>query len=315
MFIIEEPSKNYSYERDGITQSLFEMYMQCPRKFAIRTLGWDTTAKFAMQRGAFGHKAIENFRIDREHNRKSISKEKYCQEWFEKSFKKYKFQKGLTKNQEECIRGAFAAIMPAYVITYFDSDGKYKFSPEYIFDIVVEGVRIRGKIDSFVQSITNSQDAGLLETKFKSRISENDLDISLALDWQSLVYLWAMVKNTIGEDPLFVDYDVVRFPSVKDDQKPFELYKSISESIKKEPEHWFKRWRTNFSRQDIDVFRKGMWLKLKEFRQRFEQKGSWYRNECNCQTRYGVCPYMKLCSTGNATGLIRQPLFTELNEE
>ena len=276
------PVSKYSLMRDGITQSLFQNYMACPKKFSLVTAGVGKPTKMVMELGSAGHKALE-----------TLGKEKYI------------VDKSISKEEQLQIEACVKAIYPAYAAHYAKEDAGWKNNPEMVFDALLEGTRIRGKIDNVLHGKNSVM---LRETKFKARISEDSLDRGLALDFQSLFYVLAYWLQT-GVRPSGVQYDVVRYPTIKFGMTPKDIYDAVILGTKKEPERWFYRWETAFTEQDILTFKGELVQKLKELRER----KIWYRNECACNGAF-KCDFIDYCAAGNLTGLVKRELFSELNK-
>jgi hypothetical protein len=258
--------------------------MSCPRSFAIATHGLCGPTKLPMEIGSFGHAMIET--------KGDI-------------FDDYKMDKIVTTEQMEQTRAFVKAITPLYFERYEKEDKKWELIPEHVFDVDINGVRFRGKIDGVMAC---GDELALKEIKFKSRISEDILDNSLALDWQSLCYIIATMLET-KNTPQKVLYDVIRYPTFKPGLKPVDIFEAVSKGVKKEPEHWFKRWWTKYSKDDVMVF-------MAEFKQKVDElkeRKLWYRNECNCTNGFFACEYLELCTTGKITSLVKKKLFNELD--
>jgi hypothetical protein len=236
-----------------------------------------------MELGSAGHKAIED----------------------QGKLGTYKFDRIINTEEQNQIEGALKAIIPAYQKFYAKSDTKYQQHPEHVFDVKFNGVRLRGKVDNI---LSYGSKVKIRETKFKSRISEDGLDKGLALDWQSLFYVTAVMLET-GTQPQSVEYDVVRYPSIKFGMKPEDIYEKCVTGIRKEPENWFMRWETKFDEVDIMSFTGELIQKLNELKDR----KIWYRNECACNSMF-PCPYIALCTSGDKSALIKKELFSELKK-
>jgi hypothetical protein len=283
--MIKSLAPGYSFYGDGLTQSLFSDYMLCPRKFAIETHKLAQPSKFVMELGSAGHSALENGG----------------------KLGLYKFDRVITKNQKEQIHAILTALIPAYLKYYAKEDEHWSSFKEYVFDFMFMGVRLRGKIDGIMYL---KHIAKIRETKFKSRISEDGLERGLALDWQSLFYVFAYAqvfkKHPIGG----VEYDVIRYPTVKDNNLPKELHEKVLQGINDEPENWFKRWETKFTEYDICIFKDDLIAKLIEITNR----KVWYRNECSCHGAY-PCNFIDYCTQEDTSNLIKRELFSELRKQ
>lgn len=280
--MLKSLASNYSIEKDGISQSLMSLYMQCPRKFAIATHGISSPSKFVMELGSAGHSALEN----------------------DGDLTKYEYPKTVSTLEREQIAGVLEALIPAYRKHYEKEDKGWKHNREQIFDYRLSGARIRGKMDSIMTKLTTTK---IRETKFKARISEDGIEKSLALDWQSLFYMAAYTQVFKKHPKGGVEYDVVRYPTIKADSKPKALYDKVTEGVQEDPGNWFKRWETKFDPVDVMTFTSELLVKLQEIKER----KVWYRNECNCFGLY-ACNYIGICTANDRTGLIDRPLFSEL---
>lgn len=282
--MIKSIHSNYSFQKDGLSQSFMSDYMACPRKFAIGTHKLAQPAKFVMELGSAGHSALENGgKLDL-----------------------YKFDRIVTNHQKEQINAIMRALIPAYLKHYAKEDKPWSRLPEHIFDIHFGGARLRGKIDCIMtlKSVTK-----IRETKFKSRISEDGLEKGLALDWQSLFYILAYTQEFLKFPSGGVEYDVVRYPTVKDNMAPKDLYEKVLQGVNDEPENWFKRWETKFSELEIKEFSEELMQKLKEITTR----KIWFRNECSCHSPY-TCPFIAYCTKEDKSNLIIRELFSELKK-
>jgi hypothetical protein len=258
--------------------------MLCPRKFAIGTHKLAQPAKFVMELGSAGHSALENGG----------------------KIGLYKFDRIVTRKQKEQIDAIMRALIPAYLKYYAKEDKAWNCTHEHIFDISLSGVRLRGKIDGIM---TKAGITKIRETKFKSRISDEGLEKGLALDWQSLFYMLAYTTESRRHPSGGLEYDVVRYPTVKDNMTPKELYEKVLQGVNDEPENWFKRWQTNFSALDVAFFCDELIQKLKEITTR----EIWYRNECACNGIY-PCAFIDYCTKEDKSNLIVRELFSELKK-
>jgi hypothetical protein len=212
----------------------------------------------------------------------------------------YTFPTERTPEEREFIIAATTAIVEEYVKIYpISKIAKKHFIPEYVIDNVrlPNGVRLRGKIDGRCISV-------LSEYKFKSRISEDDMDIVLNNDWQVMFYC---VMNYLQENLITsVEYDVFRYPSFTK-KKPKEVYNDIKAGIKAEPDHWIKRWNIDIKEEHVKEFMNFITLKTSETLDR----KLWYKNICACKSMF-TCPYLKLCYLGKDPEIKIKPLFQEL---
>jgi hypothetical protein len=289
--------KTWWTPEDGFTQSLLGTYMECPRRFYNRAiLGLsDKDTSIPMRLGTLGHSAIELFRAGKDWKKVlKMPHEKFA---------------GFTVDEMEWMKLVISTIMPYYAEIYAAEKGM--IHSERLFDKVKDiadcrMVRLRGKIDG---DVTTKKSTVIYETKFKAKIPDAQLDEILSLDLQSLFYLTALstvkvptLEHVVGS----VVYDVVRYPAFTK-KKPFDDVRAeIKAGIEAEPEHWFKRWHTSFTANDLVKFNTDLVHYIQQIRM-----SMYPRNLKSCM----YCKYQRLCATGDKKGLTHKPLFTELTEE
>jgi len=187
--------------------------------------------------------------------------------------------------------------------------------------------RLRGKRDAvYLQKPRKGAGAPglwLMETKTKSQISEDDLDLALAFDFQSLFYLLALEEG----DPSPAQpirgclYNIVRKPSLRPyavgARRPkaetrAEFLERIGADIREKPDHYFKRFEIVFPQKVRDEFRAQLAVQLRDFAAWFRGDLPTYRNPTACLTRYR-CEFLGHCASGGFAGYARtREFFTEL---
>jgi ATP-dependent helicase/DNAse subunit B len=97
----------------------------------------------------------------------------------------------------------------------------------------------------------------LFETKTKSRIDEAELDDTLNLDIQVMLYLYAIYR-VYKEWPAGVTYNVIRNPQTEPSKKKGENAKTfvdrLTKEVEKDEDHYFKRWEMGVEQADIERF-------------------------------------------------------------
>ena len=178
--------------------------------------------------------------------------------------------------------GILKVIIPAYHLYWGASKGQ----KEYIFDVSHNGIRMRGKIDKIDKSIT--------DYKFKARFDNEEGKIANSID--GLFYCTAMNKRVFT-------LDCLKVPALKFDKVPdFEKY---ANDIQNNPGDFFIRPNAEYTEDDISLFSS----ELDEYHKQINSK-NFTRNLSACWH----CDYLKLCITGDKSGLCKQNLFTELEE-
>lgn len=94
-------------------------------------------------------------------------------------------------------------------------------------------------------------DLWLFETKTKGVIDEFEIQDGMHLDVQVMLYLYAIYR-VYGRWPKGVKYNVIRKPTVrKKMDDPVKYGEELSKKIRKDPDHYFKRWNMKISSKKI----------------------------------------------------------------
>jgi hypothetical protein len=258
----------YQIEKNGITKSLLSAYLQCPVRFKLLTNGYSWKPSVSMMLGTYGHKMIET---------KRKTGKLICPPVKE------------GKSLEMLIQPILRVLIPAY-FQFWSKEEKANHQPEVLFDTVRLGeIRLRGKIDDIINVHT------ILDTKFKGRIDEEDIDDLLPLSMDGLFLCYATGKHK------FI-YDVVRYPQIKERRLP-NMEKFVKE-VNGSPKDYFKRWEYIFDDQDLELFE----TELDEHYQRIKTRKRFTRNLSACWN----CDFVKYCSKGDKSCLHKSKLFNEL---
>lgn len=316
--------KFYDYERDGITQGLLVMWMECRQKARWFLQGYSSKGtSMALTYGTIGHgvleRAYENFRVGRNDGAPSKRQMgKYLDE-VEAQWKKEnpRPSKYMLEDLETAL--AFAeVILPTY-FEYWKEDFKkknwQKIEGTFKERFVLPDGRVtflRGKMDGMYKT----KGMWLFESKFKSLINEGDIVDTLSLDLQVLLYIWALWKK-YGVVPSGVLYNVVRRFGLK--QKKTESLKQFAgrcaEDLKSRPEWYFYRFEVAITKGDLLEFEKELTDMIKEFCDWCDGIAGHYKNPHSCVGKYGRCWALDACSSGNMNSLTkRKVVFRELED-
>lgn len=302
-------------EEDGITQSMLNDFMFCRERFRVRTiLGLGTADRF--------NKSIEYgnlWHICEEHLAKRSDWKKPLQDYTKVLIRKYPLEQAeVLKWYNVCL-----IQFPVYVEywkAHPDVKNRTPLLQEEVFRIPYQlpsgrTVHVKGKFDS-VDFIRSEGLAGiyLQENKTKGDIDEASLQKNLRFDLQTMFYLNALVTGAgLGTDVtshwpdefndqpiLGVRYNVVRRPlsggkgSIRQHQptksnpqgESLESFYSrlLNDYIRPEPEYWFKRWKTEISRADLEAYQDRFLNPI------LEQLCEWYDHVSVCYDR-GMNPF------------------------
>lgn len=172
---------------------------------------------------------------------------------------------------------------------------------------------LRGKMDG----IFKRNGIWLFETKSKARIDESTLVDVLPLDFQNNFYI--VCAGLLLQKPLSgVKYNIVRRSQME--QKKDETVKGFSErmveDIRKRPEFYFIRYEIAIDQADQEKFKLDLLNQVTEFYDWWDEKIGHYPNPSNCETKYGRCWALEICSAKNYQNhQIRPQVFNELSED
>jgi hypothetical protein len=237
------PKAGWDLYRDGLSYSMMSKFTNCRERFRIASveLYRHSDTREAMEFGTIFHKALELHAM-----------RKTAMQINSELIKKYKN----TSVDPLLIRIA-AVIVPHYLSFY--KDEKYKYvAQEEVFDIpyisTVNGrvIRLRGRFDEIFE---RDNSLWLQENKTKSKIQDDLIAKTLPYDLQTMLYCYAIrtvKKRTVGG----VLYNVIRKPGLVQSAKESDsqYLVRISDSIAKDPGHYFKRFENELHSNSIDTF-------------------------------------------------------------
>lgn len=273
----------YSITKDGITQSLLSMFMTCPKQF-------DYATKLYTTEGLYRNTAFGSFWHALQDKSATIDG--------------YKFHKIISAEEAEYMRAVASVMIPLHASYYAKSDARYsQRKPEFEFDVLFNGIRLRGKID---ETFTFNKKLWFREVKTKSRYNIEDIELNLHQDWQTTFYALALKLITGKAHNLL--YDVIRYPKRKFTSLK-DFCDKLSKEVQADPAYYFQQRIIEISDEAIDEFAQELDEKLM-----FMRAGIKWKNQCACLAGYG-CDYLASCKTGDMSGLIRkQRVFEELSK-
>lgn len=312
-------------ERNGLTQSILLGFLRC-RVFSKLSLeGW-TPLKTggALQYGTLAHNVLEKVYGATD---SGFPEENFIHRTIESCSNSWIKENGgrLGKEEMEQIEMNCAlldAVLPEYFKFWKDEDFKkinwIALEEEFNFPYKkISGVNItlRGKYDGLYKV---GKEIYLFETKTKGQIDERTLSELLAFDFQTDFYSLA-IKQKYGKFPSGVRYNIIRRPANKPHKSGESLNNfsdRIREEVRKNPCHYFVRYKISKSISDLNFFEAELEKKIREFYLWNIGKLETYRNENSCIGRYGACRFLPICSQNNYKGFFkRKNLFSELKKE
>jgi hypothetical protein len=320
--------KFYVIERDGVTQGLLGMFMNCRQKAKTFLKGYSTkSVSMGLTYGTIGHAILERAysQILTSGNKKvpnNSDVKKHIQaiekQWYIDNPRADKYT---LQNLELSLLIA-EQTLPLY-FDYWKKDIKeikwkqIESSFEVPLLVKYQGkeirVPVRGKMDG---CFTLQKLFMLFESKFKSQISEGDLVDTLHFENQVRIYTWALWKM-FKKVPSGVMYNVVRRSGLKQGTKESlpQYAKRIAEDIAKRPEFYFMRFEIDMSAEEIEDFEYELTEMVHDFISWWWGSAGHYKNTESCLGKYGRCNYLSVCSSKSYKNLEkRTKVFRELED-
>jgi len=175
---------------------------------------------------------------------------------------------------------------------------------------------MRGKMDGSLFKLNKKGKRGLwlFETKTKGRVEEGILLTRLPLDFQVHFYLTAL-RVMKGKRPRGVIYNIIRRPQIrqKKNESMHEFAVRCSADVKSRPEFYFFRYEVTISNEEMQAFRRELIILLRRFWHWSIGATPSIKNRFACETKYGLCNYINICTSNDYTGLYkRKRIFAEL---
>lgn len=310
---------------DGVTQSFVSKFLTCPESARWRYVkGYREKAPSqALQFGDVFHQAKEAGHTLMKDSRFNLSPEEAAQE---AGCAVQRLEESRVLYPHEDLEETFGMV-EAMIPGYFAVWGKDDLSREWValeeeieVPITVLGVTfmLRAKLDGLFRSGKHGR-ITLTETKTKGRIDEGAIMSKLNIDFQTLFYL-ALVRIKYGEFARRVMYDVVRRPQLRrgkggktrhkvpktvPPERLVEYINRVKADVLSRPDWYYMRFTMIITEPELDA-----WIE-RDLMPILEQIVRWYRKEFNyhnsyaCSNGSSVCPFLRLCTSGDKTGLVK----------
>jgi len=328
--------------RDGVTQSLIQKWLQCPKQCELEYY-WGWTPIKQSEGITFGK--ILHYVLEQAYQEQSQALpystnkiEYYLQQHKEKQDKKIQLSSD-EYGIREVIYAKASALLRAYFF-YFAKDFEYHWwTVETKFKVngpSGTGIELNGMIDGIFSKTASIDNLYLIDHKFLSVINVDILDLLLPSDFQINFYLYCARKflsETYGLSPKIKGfyYNVVRRPGLKFTKKDGNLKnyeKRVFQAILEKPHYYFHSERHQDNKRDlffipvtdeeIDQFEeKQLRPILRRITEWWDSGFKWpgYFNPLALESKYGLASMAKAILYKDFSGLYqRNTPFTELEE-
>lgn len=289
----------------GISQSGLYRFLECRQKAKLAVDGWVLKRKsHALRFGSIWHSCLEFVYTLPSTAKKLLPKPEDIAALRRNLIKEYESNAGLASSEEmedtQLDIEVAIVLLKAYLKRYPDDFKKKAWvGVEEEVRVPYEGKNLLGFIDGVYRL---DKGLWLLETKTKGRIMESMVDM-LHFDFQSLYYLHLYLLKH-GELPKGILYNITRKPQLKrgasESIEKFCL--RLEEDVDVRPEFYFLRYEILIPKDEYEA-----WV-VKELRPILEDYWKWgveegcsrsYKNTTMCETKYGACQFLPICSIGN----------------
>lgn len=265
-----KPTKPAWNIEDGITQSILSRYVVCKERFRVQFIeGLRESDRFEkrIEYGNLFHLAEENFLAGqdwraavRDYSRdlciKYPTQQEEISKWYQVCLLQY-------------------PIYEEYWRKHPDVKNRTTLDPEFEFDVTYDlpsgrVVKLRGKIDGLhLIGPTKTAPVYVQENKIKGELNEVEIARQLRFDLQTMIYCIVVANNYLDGRklggiwfntilrPLSGGKGTIR-PHKATKNKPAETldeyYNRLAGIIAEEPDYYFKRWKVELTKSDLDKF-------------------------------------------------------------
>lgn len=195
------------------------------------------------------------------------------------------------------------AVLPSYFKYWLKKQRKWTWhKTEEWFETSIhtlddEDVTLIGRQDA---TFVDGKRTLLLETKTKSRYDAGILMSYIEWDLQTSVYLYALRKRSLKPPVAGVIYNLIKRPGHrgKKGETRMQLRERIREEVEETPNDWFFRFQYCPNAQQWKDAEAMLVKQVTDFVRWHRGDAPDYRNSSACENKYGVCPYLRLCATG-----------------
>ena len=319
----------YSFWRDGVTQSMVQKWLQCPRQAQLEYVdGWTPhTQSDAILFGNVVHYVLQFAYADDRPKPGNIAA-------LIRGYEDILYKDGepssevLEKN--EIIFGQAQALLECYFIKYQnDWEANWLFT-EKVFEVPYhfasgEHTFLRGKIDGalVLQGKDNKPKLWFMDHKTTSRPDIDNLLTLLPVDFQVWFYLFCISQSPdfAGKKITGFMYNMIRRPSLRRTPKDTTITDFVERcrmDIVNRMDHYFTRIYLRITREEIIHWKETQLDPImRDMRVWVKSKYKWpsYFSPSALKTVYGLAPMAKAIANNDYTGLYkRSTVFQELEE-
>ena len=264
---------DYSLKKTGVSQSLLNSFMSCPKRFLYSANRWHKKGvTLAMDFGSMVHEVL-----DKSYHFGKVPDGNLIYGWLD----------DFDYEGKADMDGMLAYVLMTEYVKYYESDftGKKFKDIEKVFKVRIGNYTLRGKIDGIYRDKQGK--LWLMEHKTKSRIVEDNLMLRLSFDFQNLFYV--MAAELMYKTPVTgVLYNIIRKPGhkVKKGESLTDFGDRIRQEIGKDPGHFFLRYEIPYTKKDKAFFKKELEYKLDILSDMICDSKFFYHNQASCDNGF-----------------------------
>jgi len=316
----------YDPYRDGVTQGLLNNFATCRQKARWFLEGWTSRYFAHTTYGSVVHavfdevyNGVQNGTIKECPTRQQVSK---ILVKIEDAWKKEnpRADARSIESMEMALLFSTEIIPPYFRFWESDISGVKWLGVEDTFKFPLKlangrVVFVRGRRDGQYLTGKKGEDLYLFETKTKSRIVEGDIVDVIPLDLQVRLYCYSLLVE-YGKFPKGCTYNIIRKPGLKlkKGESIQEFSRRCAQDIEERPDHYFMRFNVTFTQKEIREVEEHLRAMVTDFVNWWEGKSPHYHNSASCETKYGACDYLRLCSGAEEMYIKRKFVYRELED-
>ena len=194
-------------------------------------------------------------------------------------------------NKIETRKATIMAMVGGYSRNFKDDDWE-EIVPEYKVIMPILDFEYICTLDGKI--IDKEGKNWVLELKTTTQLQKDTIE-KLPLNFQVLSYYLALRKH-LGEPIKGVYYRHIKKPTIKlkKNETPWQFQRRIATEYIEYPEKYFHQEKILFDINVLEEFEKELYQKFIDL-ERCYNNNFWYKNEVNCNTKYGNCVYLPYC--------------------
>lgn len=297
---------------DGVSQSMLTAFFDCEERHRLSLEGWQTPGT----KDAFTFGSTWHWMMEQDVRAYIAGNAPYAGKALSALWKRSAQAKAIEAEEQEQILAKAIPMREGYLKKHGKQDARRIWlEPEQVFDVALDGYRLRGCIDGIVRK-GRSGKPWIVERKTTSGDVGDSYHDLLNFDFQSMFYLTAGEIH-LGEKIGGILYDVTRKPTIRQKQNESlaEYSKRIEEAYVGDPDRHFARYEIAVGKKRREEFVEELQKKLSRYSAWFSAGCNSVRNESACVKRW-KCEYIPICAGGGTAGFVQTGrLFSELEEE